>query len=261
MKEPSLEVVLECLADVGYCFKGENTNNVVSNFFEKRKDVSGELEQLLFFCRAEQASTFQNAVRQIKDDSVKQRIVSALVMMYPITKNVILEMLRKADINPAEYLEVFDFDSILLKSIKESFDKVVKSSAASNVNANRYAKDLENLEKEIASLNQQRDKMAVNIKDYKEKQKEKDALEREIREIENLEKTGGIDAELEALQMQKRGLEKQKKEKDDEKRRLKKEISKLNTSLQSSKDKDESEPFQNALKALEECVKTLSTGR
>ena len=33
-------------------------------------------------------------------------------------------------------------------------------------------------------------------------------LEKEIREIENLEKTGGIDTEIENLQIQKRGLEK-----------------------------------------------------
>ena len=261
MKEPSLEVLLECLADVGYCFKNEGENTVVNDFFEKRKDVSSELEQLLFFCTTERASTFQNAISQIQDDSVKQRIISVLITMYPITKNVILEMLKKADMNPAEYLEIFDFNSILLKSIKESFDKVVKSSAASNVNANRYVKDLENLEKEIVLLNRQRDQMAANIKDYKEKQKEKEMLEIEIREIENLEKTGGIDTEIENLQIQKRGLEKQRKEKEDEKKKLKKEISRLNTSLQSSKDKDENEQFQNALKALEECMKALSMRR
>lgn len=103
--------------------------------------------------------------------------------------------------------------------------------------------------------------MAANIKDYKEKQKEKEMLEKEIREIENLEKTGGIDTEIENLQIQKRGLEKQRKEKEDEKKKLKKEISRLNTSLQSSKDKDENEQFQNALKALEECMKALSMRR
>ncbi len=65
MKEPSLEVLLECLADVGYCFKNESENSVVNDFFEKRKDVSSELEQLLFFCTTERASTFQNAISQI----------------------------------------------------------------------------------------------------------------------------------------------------------------------------------------------------
>ena len=52
-------------------------------------------------------------------------------------------------------------------------------------------------------------------------------LEKEIREIENLEKTGGIDTEIENLQIQKRGLEKQRKEKEDEKKKLKKEFRSL----------------------------------
>lgn len=262
MKEPNLEAVLECLSDLGYEYEdADEESDVLDAIFEKRKNIDVDLQQILYFCRKERAATFENAISQLRDERYKQRVISSVISMYPITKNVIIKMLKKADITPADYLEIVDFDSTLLKNIKDSLSKITQNSSANNYSANKYFSELEKIEKDIASLNMQRDEMTKNIKDYSKKIAEKAKLEKEISEIENLQKSGGIEFEIDELKIKKNNLEKQKKIKEKEKRCLEQEINVLVDYLKSNEDKCENKEYSAALRALQNCIKAMPNGR
>lgn len=255
MKEPRLESVLLDLNEMGKNFddKKNMTNDAIEYLFQNEDN---KLQQLLYYCKEEQAATVENAISSCTGDE-RKRIQSALIAMYPITKNVVLQMLRRASIGPKDCLEIIDFEGELVEAIKNLLEKITGSSSARNSYITEYSENLSKLDREINELQGQRQKIIDTIDDYEKKEKEKNELEREIK---ILEENKDIEKEIEKLKQKKNELEAKKQRDEEEKNKLCGEIEKLTESLEDSP-KDSSgtsdKEYQEALQALRACVSKL----
>ena len=165
-------------------------------------------------------------------------------------------MIKKADVTPVEFLEIYDANGELLNTIKTNIELIKNSSKHSQLDVNNYFNQMEKLQKEVAELEKTRSDLEESIEGYKEKIKTRNKLKKEIEELEKM-KEAGIDKEIELLTIEKNRLEVEKKEKQQSKNKLKKEIEKVTEELETITD-NVPKGYQDALDNLQKCMKELS---
>lgn len=260
MKEPSLEDVLECLADIGKeCKQTTEEDEDVLNLILRHKNFDRELWQILYYCQQERTSTFENDIRAIPEtDPRRQNIIDAIIQLYPITKNVINRMIRKRNISLEDCLEIVKFNDQLIDRIRDSLQEIKQNRYEESNKISRQMSELDALQKEIDELKEQKDKIVAKIKDYDKKRAERENLKQEIQIIEQ---EGGIDQEILNLKKQKESLLKQKEKKGKERDKLKGEITKLEEHLRSNAQDEQDQKYTKALNALQNCIKAMSNER
>ena len=92
MREPNLEEVLECLADIGEECQSVEKDTDLLDYILKRKNFDRDLWQILYYCQEERVNTFEKGICDIKDKQHRKKIVDSIIMLYPVTKNVINRM-------------------------------------------------------------------------------------------------------------------------------------------------------------------------
>lgn len=264
MKEPSLNGMLDFLRDLGCELESlsndngqtisENNKSIIEILEDNGRKISSEIEQLLYYCNQNRSETVENAFNQLKDKD-KKVIFRALVYLYPLTQNIIIRMIKKADNKPIDFLELYDQNKEMLKIIEGNISIVKDNSNYTNVGVSDYSKKLNKLLKDIEDLENNRDKLEKSIEGYSEKHKLYNNLQNEIKKLEQIKELG-LDNEIEQLKMQKKHLINIKNSKDKEKDKLINEIELLKNELDSIKD-NKSKEYQNTVKALEKCFKEL----
>ena len=256
MKEPNLEAMLDFLIDLGNSIGNSTKSNIYEILTEQGRDVTKEISQVIYFSSEERVATVENEVAQLDDAEKKSSVFIAIMALYPLTKNVVIQLLKKADVKPSDYLLYYDNTAFLLGIMKDNIDNVKNSSQYSNVAVNNYSSQLDKLQNDICKLEKTRERLENSIEGYKEKSDIKEELVKEIEELERI-KDSGIDKEIENLQNEKKRLENEKEEKDRRKIRLKDEINNLMDELsQSSTDKNKK--YQEALNCLQKCMAELA---
>ena len=147
MKEPNLNAMLDFLFDLGKELEKDNNDSAVYNVYEvvskmQGRDVEKEIAQLLYFCSEERAATVENELSQVEDPQKQNNIFMAIVTLYPLTKNIVVQLLKKADVQPSDFLNIYDNNSELLKIIKTNVKWVKDNSAYTNVDVNHYNEQL-----------------------------------------------------------------------------------------------------------------------
>lgn len=261
MKEPNLNAMLDFLFDLGKELEKDNNDSAMYNVYEvvskmQGRDVEKEIAQLLYFCSEERAATVENELSQVEDPQKQNNIFRAIVTLYLLTKNIVVQLLKKADVQPSDFLNIYDNNSELLKIIKTNVKWVKDNSAYTNVDVNHYNEQLNKIQEEIAELGCRRNEIEMSIEGYKEKKAEQDRLNREIEKLQRI-KASGIDEELQSLREQIQQLNREKEEKDKSKSELIREIEKLTNALNENTDR-RTRKYQEALNKLQKCMEELA---
>lgn len=259
MKEPNLKALLELLNEMGAAVNRDGDTSIADEFFDKSRSSEKDVEQLLYYCKKEMAATVVNEIGSNSNDEKKNNITSALVKLYPISQYIVLEMLRVAYTEPAKFVKLYDFDSRLVDSIKENLKSIKNKSRITNVDFLSYEQNVQRVEENIEELRTNWDELKKSIDGYEQKQSEKEELEEEIANLRKIIDEGGIDKEIERKKNELTRLQTEKRNKDDEKKTLSKEIGKLQNYLK-EKDKNDNtgdKEYKDALRALEKCVKAI----
>lgn len=247
MREPNLDAAIECLS----------LADIVEELSKNKSGAGEELAQILFFCQQEKIPTFIDAIRGLPEEK-KERILNSLFNLYPMTRLVIFEFLRRHDTEPADFLRTFDVDNQLLKQIKKTLLEIKNKSTASNHSVNEYKEEIDELDKIIQEKKEEMDQLRESEGDYQDKKHERDAICREVEELKREIQEGELDKEIEELEREKRQLEARKAEDTKRFNQLKKEIQLIRDTLQDTKKSSEDKDYQGALKALERCIKQIT---
>ena len=256
MKEPNLEGMIEYLSEIGKNLGQKEDDSIATIMMDSCRDVSKEVQQIIYFTCKDRACSTQDEISRISNKDRQKNVFSAVIALYPLTKSLIIEMIKKADVTPVEFLEIYDANGELLNTIKTNIELIKNSSKHSQVDVNNYFNQMEKLQKEVAELEKTRSDLEQSIEGYKENIKTRNKLKKEIEELEKM-KEAGIDKEIELLTIEKNRLEVEKKEKQQSKNKLKKEIEKVTEELETITD-NVPKGYQDALDNLQKCMKELS---
>jgi len=262
MKEPNLEGMIEFLSEIGDAVEKtekaemDREDSIVVNVFNSGRDNIKEVEQVIYFSCKERACSTQDEISRMSDVEKKTKVIKALIWLYPLSKNLVIEMIKKADFNPETFLKVYDVNCELLGYIKRNIDFVKSNSISSQHSVNEYTEKLNRLQKEVEKLKKERQSLEESIDGYREKSKEKEELEKAIEELQRI-KDSGIDKEIDSLKFEMNRLESEIEDKQKRKDDLENEIDRIKDELH----KYESgmpEEYQEALNCLQKCMEELS---
>ncbi len=256
MKEPNLDGMIDFLLEIGSIQDEFLIDRLLDLEKNGGRNISMELEQLLYFCRSEQASTVENAIAKIVDKEKSSDVLFALVSLYPITRSIVIQMLKKADVAPSDILKLYDIDNNVLETIHGNINLIKESSKTNNLNVNKYEGQISILRGEINQLGADRERLKSSIEGYAELINRKTTLESEIDELNRM-KASDIEQEIRKLKNQKIDLEGEIEERKKEKERLTNEIEKIKTELDKSPNSKSGECKQ-ALNALQNCIKKIT---
>lgn len=246
MREPNLDSAIGCLSAA----------DVMEELFKNKKGAEEELAQILFFCRKENIPTFIDAITKIPEEK-KKSVLNSIFNLYPMTKWVVLDLLQKHETEPADFLSIFDIDNQLIDKIKETLKEITKKSTANNLSVNEYKSKIENVDKEISDLDGKMKELEKLEDDY---QKKVAQIEEKRGEVEKLKKDiqeGGLGKKIKELECEKKKLESKKKANEKRYNQLGGEIEAIQESLQNENSVGD-KGYQDALKALERCVKKIN---
>jgi len=256
MKEPNLEGMIEYLSEIGDIVAKNKDDSIATIMMNNERDISKEVQQIVYFACKERACSTQDEISRMSNKDKEKKVICALISLYPLTKSLIIEMVKKADLTPLDFLKIYDVNCELLRSIKSNIELVKKNSRFSQADVNNYANQMTRLQDEVEELERTRNDLEESIEGYKEKITEKSKLEKEINELERI-KESGIDKELDLLTIERNRLEAEKNEKQQSKNKLKDEIEKLTEEL-NEVTIGAPEGYQEALNCLQRCMEKLS---
>ena len=109
MREPNIKELMESLAEEDF----------LEIIFQRNRDASEEVAQLMYFLRREQAATLYNEISELEVGK-KQKVFSSLVKLYPLSQDIVKHLVIKREKAPVDFLRVYDQDRELLASIRET---------------------------------------------------------------------------------------------------------------------------------------------
>lgn len=265
MREPNLEATIEFLSNAGIDIEnmenGNEENAVIDRFFDESGDSVQTFEQLLYFCKKEQASTVVHEIENLGDSPKKQRVISSLVSLYPVSRNIVFKLLNYSDMSQMEFIEAFDFNDSLLKKIRDSLDSVKENSSETDWKFRDYSDEILELEKDIEELREHREEMLDQSDDYKKKKAEKDKLEEEIEKFNKMFNEGGIEKSIKDKQRELEELKEKVKKKMEDAQKLEQELKEIKENIEENGKSEKNKELQNALKVLEKCIKAIEQGK
>ena len=246
MREPNIKELMESLAEEDF----------LEIIFQRNRDASEEVAQLMYFLRREQAATLYNEISELEVGK-KQKVFSSLVKLYPLSQDIVKHLVIKREKAPVDFLRVYDQDRELLASIRETIRDIKENSHASSSVYNQYQREIEKVTEEINQLEDSLKKLGESMSGLKEKLEERARLEGEIKRMEDYQQ-GNLEGDIESLKLEIESRRKKQREQEGKKERMKKELDELAGALS----RNDSDPvFQDALSALKNCIKSIPRER
>lgn len=237
MREPNIKGLIESLA----------SENFMEEVFEPGRNEKEEIEQMMYFFGEQQAPTFYHEITELPEDK-EGAVFASLVRLYPLSRNIIFYLLKKREKKPQDFLQVYDQDFCLLNQMKRDLETVQDNSSVISMQYGNYLKEIQKLDQQMQEMESEKQKLR-NASDEVQEKRAKNQRLRE--ELELLEKEDEQDRTKE-LQDNIDRLKRKKEKELQEKSKMEKELTEIKDSLSA---KNFSKAYEEALTALEKCLK------
>ena len=218
MREPNINELIESLA----------SENFMEDIFRNGRNAEEEVSQLLYFMRYEQRETLYKEILELSPEK-KNRVSKSLIVLFPLSKNIVDHLILKREVEPHNFLEIYDMNENLLSSVQIRLQEIQEKSSVSSAWYKCYLEKLHDEEIMIQRLKT------------------------------DIERMNSVSADIEELKKTIQELKIKKDKKDKEKQRLKKEFQEIYDSMKYGEEQG-TRKFRKAYAALKDCIKSTAEG-
>ena len=248
MREPNINELIESLA----------SENFMEDIFRNGRNAEEEVSQLLYFMRYEQRETLYKEILELSPEK-KNRVSKSLIVLFPLSKNIVDHLILKREVEPHNFLEIYDMNENLLSSVQMTLQEIQEKSSVSSAWYKCYLEKLHDEEIMIQRLKTDIERMNSVSGQVKEKWKIRQELQTQLDELRRDYESGSLDADIEELKKTIQELKIKKDKKDKEKQRLKKEFQEIYDSMKYGEEQG-TRKFRKAYAALKDCIKSTAEG-
>lgn len=238
-----IDVVIQRLAKNAY------EEEIFKEWEKAGEDIAG----LLYFLQADQVPALKKKINEL-DSEERMSVFESLVNLYPMSRNIILEIIRYAKAEPGDFLEFYDQDRLLLEEIKKDVSEIDGIYYDPDRKTKEYLQQLEEISEEIVKNQGVLEKLKSVKLDCADKQEELEQLNKAIA-AENVNEKK-IEKEIAEKRAELRRKEEENKKKEEELKKLSEELEKVMEDFNKKKP-DASKKVQDALTSLEQVIKEI----
>lgn len=245
MREPNIKELVERLSSESYA----------EDVFDYGQDADAAITQLMYFMRKEQVPTLYKEISELPEEK-KDRVFASLAKIYPLSREIVIHLLRKWEKKPLDFLLAYDMEYQLLNELNSTLTLIKENSSATQTPYNNYLKEIDKINRELQQLNKEIAEFNNVSEDIRKRREEKQMLQDELRQLNEESQDNNLDIEIENLEKDIQEHRQKETEKSEKHQKLEKELSDIQQSLQ-EREKIAMKNYKNALAALEKCIKSL----
>lgn len=252
MREPGIENVIAELS----------LGNYGETFFSHYLDWDtrgNKVTELLYFLEKEQTRALYREITKL-EEKAKKTVFKSLVELYPLSREIVLYLMRKREREPIDFLEIYDTDKELLNTIQSTLADMKDNSSSRSTKYNNYQLEIEKENEKINQLKNEIEEFYMKSDELNEKREEIRSLEKQLEELKQ-ENEENLESRILEL---KEEIEKEKeknREKTEETQTLEKELQSIRENLKEDTLGTTQKEYQKALKALQNCIQSLGERR
>lgn len=202
-REPKLESFFENLVDENFSVKEYATDR-------------DDLAELLYYADKDNSRQVLDEILE-KDEKIREKIVENLTKLYPLTQDIIFEILKEFQKSDTMFLNGFDPEDRVLKHLNSVLKDVKEKRINLTKKVDDYNSKIEKLKNNMSELEDKRS-------EFNDKIKEKEELEARIEILKKETTEGALNSEVESLEIEEKNLQNQKRRLEEKREQLHKII-------------------------------------
>lgn len=215
-REPNLDSFFDTIADVNFA---------LDKLVEDVDDVE-TIAELMWYMDASRAEQVQRELsnRYDDDEETRERIIRNLAGLYPLSRELLIEILREIRESDYPFIKGFDVSQEICTELRKTLTELEKASGGTTGAFHKYKQQIDNLEKRARE-------MRAASEQFRDLQTRRNQLEDEVRRLEGELDRKKLEQNIDTLQDEARKLNAQLADHEDNYARINKRIDNIKHEL------------------------------